>query len=306
MRVIRNCSVERTLAVIGDAWTFLVLREAYFKVRRFDQIQKALQISRTTLTDRLATLVKSQILYRAPIGDGGRTEYRLTERGIDLYPVMLALLRFGDDWLPGDPTRPLTLIHLSCGHECSPDTICSKCHGSVDALNVVYRDGPGAGTAACPAHRRRRILDSKVGGSRRPDSVARALSILSDRWTFLIIRETFFGVRRFDAFQDNLRIAPNILADRLARLVEQKVLDRIGYQTNPPRFEYKLTEVGRALYLPLIQMLRWGDKWAGFPPPLLLKHSACGHDFEPLIVCSHCRAPLNASDMTYSPNYRTA
>jgi DNA-binding HxlR family transcriptional regulator len=114
-RSLRNCSVERTLSVISDAWAFLVLREIYFGARRFEQIQSALQISRTTLTDRLTALVQGQVLRRVPIGDGGRTEYRLAERGVDLYAVMLALLRFGDDWLAGDQPAPLTLIHEPAG-----------------------------------------------------------------------------------------------------------------------------------------------------------------------------------------------
>lgn len=304
-RLIRNCSVERTLAIIADAWTFLVLREMYFGAKRFDQIQKAIQISRTTLTDRLSTLVAAQVLRRAPIGDGSRMDYRLTPRGVDLYTVMLALMRFGDDWLTGTPARPLTLIHDRCGHECHPETVCSQCDGPVDALQVTYRDGPGAGTTPLHAPRRRRIPDSKITASRRPDSVARALSILGDRWTFLVIRETFFGVRRFDIFQKNLDIAPNILSDRLGRLVEQKVLARIEYQIYPSRFEYRLTEAGRALYLPLIEMLRWGDKWSSLPTPLLLTHTTCGHDFAPVIVCSHCRSPLKANDMSYRCNYQT-
>lgn len=289
--------------MIADAWTFLVLREIYFGARRFEQIQKALQISRTTLTDRLTNLVESKVLRRLPSGDGSRTEYRMAERGVDLYAVMLALLRFGDDWLKGDSVRPLTLIHDTCGHQCHPETVCSECHGRIDAIHVTYRDGPGAGTVANTTPRRRRIPKSKVTSTRRPDSVARTLSILGDRWTFLVIRETFFGVRRFDGFQENLGIAPNILADRLSRLVGQHVLKKVEYQTQPSRFEYKLTETGRSLYLPLIQMLRWGDTWAGLPPPLLLTHSTCGHDFTPIIVCDHCHAPLEASDMSYTFNY---
>lgn len=302
-RPIRNCSVERALSVIADAWTFLVLREIYFGARRFEQIQKALQISRTTLTDRLTNLVESKVLRRMPIGDGSRTEYRMAERGLDLYSVMLALLRFGDDWLTGEAGRPLTLIHDACGHECHPETVCSACHGGVDALSVTYRNGPGAGRGTNAAPRRRRIPDSKVTSTRRPDSVARTLSILADRWTFLIIRETFFGVRRFDGFQETLGIAPNILTDRLNRLVEQRVLKKVEYQTQPSRLEYKLTEIGRALYLPLIQMLRWGDVWAGLPPPLLLTHTACGQDFNPIVVCDHCRSPLKATEMSYKFNY---
>lgn len=302
-RSLRNCSVERTLSVISDAWAFLVLREIYFGAKRFEQIQSTLKVSRTTLSDRLTTLVQGHVLRCAPIGDSGRTEYRLAERGVDLYPVMLAFLRFGDDWLTGKESAPITLVHDACGQECRPETICSHCGGTINSFRVTYREGPGAGQSPMDRPRRRRTPSSRVNAARRPDSVARALSILADRWTFLIIRETFFGVRRFDAFQTNLQIAPNILADRLGRLVEQRILMRIPYQSQRTRFEYKLTEVGRALYLPLIQMLRWGDKWAGFPPPLLLKHMECGHDFEPQVACDCCRKPLDLHKMRFKTNY---
>jgi DNA-binding HxlR family transcriptional regulator len=134
--------------------------------------------------------------------------------------------------------------------------------------------------------------------------VSRALQIIGDRWSFLIIREAFFGVKRFDDLQLRLGMASNILAERLARFTAQGVLVRIKYQDLPERFEYRLTAMGRALYLPLIEMLRWGDRWlAKGQPPLILTHTACGHDFLPQIVCDHCRVPIDPHDVRYKLNY---
>jgi len=298
--LVRNCSVDRTLSILSDAWSFLVLRETYLGARRFDQIQSVLRVPRSTLSDRLNRLTEAKVLYRVPIGESSRTEYRLTDRGLDLYLVMLAMLRFGDDWLAGKKAPPLKLIHTSCGHECHPETTCSSCHQPIDALRVTYRDGPGAGVSPAPSvPQRRRTGDIDTFQRARPDSVSRTLSILADRWTFLVIRELFFGVRRFDAFQERLGISTNILSDRLNRLVDQRILKRVKYQELPDRYEYKLTEEGRDLYLPLIQMLRWGDQWLGYQKPLILHHLDCNSDFSPVVTCDRCHTPLHPHHMRY-------
>ena len=102
----------------------------------------------------------------------------------------------------------------------------------------------------------RRVLDRG-----RPSSVAQTLKVIGDRWSFMVIREAFFGVRRFDDLQNKLGIAPNILTDRLDRLVAEGIFERRKYQDLPERYEYPLTEKGKDLYGPLIAMLRWGDDW---------------------------------------------
>ena len=302
--MVRNCSVDRTLTILSDAWSFLVLREVYLGARRFDQMQAVLHVPRSTLSARLAQLVKAEVLSRVPLAASARFEYRLSERGLDLYLVMLAMLRFGDDWLAGNKPPSLMLFHATCGHECHPETICSACCKPVDALSVTYRDGPGAGvshTTAMPQRRRTGGVETFERG--RPSSVSRTLGILADRWTFLVVREMFFGVRRFDTLRERLAIATNILTDRLNRLVAQGILKRVRYQDLPERYEYKLTTSGRDLYLPLIQMLRWGDKWHDHEQPLILHHLDCGKDFEPIVACDHCRQPLNPHDMRYYLTY---
>jgi DNA-binding HxlR family transcriptional regulator len=260
---------------------------------------------RSTLSDRLAHLVAANVLRRQPYGDSAsRFEYRLTERGLDLYLVMLAMLRYGDDWLAGDAMPPMVLTHTRCGHVTHPETICSHCRLPIRPHDVTYRDGPGAGFAPAPdapQRRRPRGADSFERG--RPSSVSRTLGILADRWTFLVVRNAFFGVRRFDQFQDDLGIAPNILIDRLNRLVAQNILRREQYQDLPDRFEYRLTRAGRDLYMPLIQMMRWGDRWLGGAPPLLLHHTPCHHDFQPVIACDHCHEAIDPRDIRYRLNY---
>ena len=127
-------------------------------------------------------------------------------------------------------------------------------------------------------------------------SIARTLGILGDRWTLLVIREAFAGVRRFDDFRKHLDIARNVLTDRLQRLVDAGVLAQHAYQDNPPRSEYRLTEAGRDLQSIMIDLMQWGDRWlaGGKGPPLQLEHTGCGHVTTAKLVCGHCGDALDA------------
>ncbi len=137
----------------------------------------------------------------------------------------------------------------------------------------------------------------------RPCSVARSVDVLGDRWTFLILRECFFGSRRFDVFQESLGIARNILADRLKKLVRHGVLKRQRYQARPPRYEYRLTEQGLDLYGVIVELIRWGDRWlaASSGPPLLITHDSCGCSLLPQVTCSHCGEAVTARAVSYRP-----
>ncbi len=138
----------------------------------------------------------------------------------------------------------------------------------------------------------------------RPEScsVARAMDILGERWTMLIMREAFYGVRRFSDIQRNLGIARNILSTRLQTLVRSGILERRRYQEEPERFEYRLTQAGRDLYPAVIAIMKWGDEHlaeeAG--PPVVLRHS-CGELVDPVLVCDHCGGALHPHDVTPEP-----
>lgn len=301
---VRNCSVERTLAILNDAWSFLVLREFYMGARRFEQIRSVLQAPRSTLSDRLSQLLAAKLIRQVPRKDSKRLlEYRLTASGLDLYLVMLTLMRFGDDHLgKGEP--PLVLVHKVCGHPCRPQTQCSECSRPIDVKAVTYRDGAGAGQSVARVQRQRRRNKGESPFERnRPSSVSRTLEILVDRWSFLILREFFFGARRYEQLRENLGIASNILADRLTHLVGRGILSKVPYSQQPPRHEYRLSAIGRDLYLPLIQMLRWGDRWLGYEAPLVLEHSDCGRSFQPIVACDHCGLPLDPKQVSYRLNY---
>jgi DNA-binding HxlR family transcriptional regulator len=305
----RNCSVARVVSILSDAWTFLVIREAFFGARRFEGFRAALGIPRATLTDRLMRLTHQGIFRQIRYSKSSRrVEYRLTEAGLELYPSFMAMMQFGDRWLAAGKPPPLRLVHISCGKECRPIVACSACHERVSAARVSYRNGPGAGYRAVqPVHRARRSSDSAQYLRGRPSSVSRTLQIIGDRWSFLIIREAFFGARRFERLQSELNIASNILADRLGRLVGQGVFERRKYQDQPERFEYRLTEMGMDLYGPLIAMMAWGDRWLSHGRrPLILTHRDCKKDFVPTVECDRCHQPIKPQDMQYHLNYAPA
>jgi DNA-binding HxlR family transcriptional regulator len=133
-------------------------------------------------------------------------------------------------------------------------------------------------------------------------SIGRAMDILGERWTFLILRESFYGVRRFSDIQRNLGIARNILSIRLQTLVGAGILERVLYQREPERYEYRLSEVGKDLYPAIVTLMRWGDRHLQgedeFGPPVVLRHNACGHEADPRLVCSYCREELDPHEVT--------
>lgn len=133
-------------------------------------------------------------------------------------------------------------------------------------------------------------------------SIARALDVVGERWSLLILRDAFYGVSRFDDFQRDLGVARNILTDRLAKLVAAGVLERTQYEQRPPRFEYKLTRKGRELLPVLLTMMHWGDRWSGRgSPPVTLTHTSCGHDTHPVVSCAHCGEELRRSELRVHP-----
>ena len=152
------CSFSRTLSVIGDRWSLMILRDCFMKVRRFEDFQDRLGIGRPILAERLKKLVANFILTKVAYQEGPtRYEYRLTQKGLDLYPVVMAIVHWGDIHMADRKGRPLLHQHLTCGHSFDPVTICSECNAELSARDVRILPGPGARAAAhlplgAPAH----------------------------------------------------------------------------------------------------------------------------------------------------------
>jgi DNA-binding HxlR family transcriptional regulator len=133
-------------------------------------------------------------------------------------------------------------------------------------------------------------------------SVARTLDVVGDKWTLLVLRDAFYGVRRFEDFARDLGVARNVLADRLGRLVEAGVLERRRYEDRPPRDEYRLTDKGRDLLPVVLAMMHWGDTWQSDDGgPVELVHETCGSVTHAVASCAVCGEELRPRELRVQP-----
>lgn len=142
-----NCTVGRAMAVLGERWTFVVLREVINGVRRFEDIRSHSGIPRQVLSDRLALLVEHDILRRVPYraeGKRERHEYRLTDKGFDLYPVLVAVADWGARYLADPAGPPVEVAHRGCGAVVHAEMVCEDGHVIAERRDAVPRPGPGA------------------------------------------------------------------------------------------------------------------------------------------------------------------
>lgn len=137
------CSIAQTLAVVGDRWTLLILRDAFLGTRRFEDFHRQLGVSRHRLTERLNKLVDSgvleKVLYQAR---PPRYEYRLTDKGLDLLPVMLTMSEWGNRWYTNETGAPVEYLHRNCNQLAHPVLGCSECGEPMIARTVTPQVGP--------------------------------------------------------------------------------------------------------------------------------------------------------------------
>lgn len=140
-----SCSLTRTLSVIGDRWTVLILRDCFLKVRRFEDFHSRLGIARGILANRLQKLVDAFVLAKLAYQENPtRYEYRLTDKGRDLYPIIMSMVHWGDTHMAGKKGRPVLHQHLGCGELFDPVLVCSECGEPIEARHVRVLPGPGA------------------------------------------------------------------------------------------------------------------------------------------------------------------
>ena len=136
-------------------------------------------------------------------------------------------------------------------------------------------------------------------------SIEKTLSVIGDRWSLLILRDLFRGVRRFEELRKDLGIAKNILSDRLSKLHQAGIVEQQPYQLKPIRNEYFLTHKGRDLSPSLIALMHWGDRWyADGEPPTILTHSPCDTALEQITHCPTCNAHVNTDQISSRPGER--
>ena len=293
-QVVQANSATRALNILGDRWTLMILYLAFQRVRRFEDFQGRIGVARSLLTDRLRRLTAAGVLEKVRYQDRPvREEYRLTEMGRDLYSLALMIIAWEKRWF-FDPTHPAHQVRHTCGKPFTPEYRCGCCGEVVTARDVRVIDGPGAGfePSQPPRAQRRSIVPADALNVGNP-MLDRAFQVLGDRWTSHVIASAFMGRRRFSDLQSALGIAPNILSDRLARLVDLGVLRKTLYQDKPQRWEYRLTDQGRDLYPLIAELNRWCDRWldGGKGPPLITYHRPCGQPLKAKITCDQCGEP---------------
>jgi DNA-binding HxlR family transcriptional regulator len=143
-----NCSIAKTLDVVGEWWTLLILRDAFRGTRRFDDFHASLGLARSVLTARLRKLTEHGVLERRAYSDHPpRYEYYPTDKGRALFPLIAVLLQWGDTWAPGPSGPPVVLVHNTCGQVTQPMMTCPHCGQEVSAANTHSEPGPGSRNA---------------------------------------------------------------------------------------------------------------------------------------------------------------
>lgn len=138
------CTIARSAAVLGDHWNLLIVRQACLGTRRFEDFQHVLGIGRNILSGRLTALVEHGLLHTVEYqAKPRRVEYRLTEMGREVFPILVAMATWGERWLSGPEGTPLVLHHKSCNHDMQAVVVCSECDQRVDVRDVIASAGPG-------------------------------------------------------------------------------------------------------------------------------------------------------------------
>lgn len=138
------CSIARSIAIFGDKWTLLIIRDAFRRVRRFSEFHQSLGIPKHRLSDRLNKLVDAGILKKVLYDEKrARYEYRLTPKGLDLFPVLMTFVQWGDRWATDEDGSPVVFRHTGCGEISEPKYVCDQCDEPVDARNFQPEVGAG-------------------------------------------------------------------------------------------------------------------------------------------------------------------
>ena len=305
--LLRSGEGARALPIIGDRWVLLILRDAFLGARRFEDFRRLTGAARGTLTSRLAALVQQGVLYRneyrkTPV----RHEYRLSEKGMALYPVALALWHWESHWA-GAFGLPPRLVHKGCGMVMEPELACGYCGQVVLPTDVTYESGAGAKVYTAQRAQPRRRRQSPDHAAEGVDTTMfHSVDTLGDRWTVLLLACLYFGLHRYDDISAALGIATNILADRLRRLLSAGIVQQHLYHDGPPRYEYRLSTKGWGLYPATLAIHEWATAWIASPsgPALKLRHRPCGHGLRTKMRCNCCLGLVDPHAVGVKPSSR--
>lgn len=295
--------IGRALDLLGDQWTLLILQQAFFGVRRFNVWRDTLGISEAVLSPRLHSLVEAGVLYRRPYRDHRRTrsEYRLTDAGLDLWSVLVAIWSWEYHWVPGRADELPMLVHSLCGERCDPRLACDHCGEHVTARDTTaHRQPDTAVRDATPPRRFRRSGWESIAD--RPELFfPETMAILGDRWSTALTAAVFLGVHRFSELERELGIRPSVLSQRLGSLGERGILDR-RHEAGRRAVAYHLTAKGMAFFPVFALIVAWADRWFDDAPRTLdIQHRACGRALAPVLTCDRCGVRLERPQVRFAP-----
>lgn len=294
----QESTIGRALGMLGDSWTLLILQRAFLGVRRFAAWRAELGISDSVLAGRLRDMTAAGLLVPHPYRDGGRTrrEYRLTDRGLDLWSLLVAIWSWERAWVPRAVPLP-DLVHVGCARDVDVVLVCGGCGDAVTARDTVATMLPGASftTVAPPRTHPRRSR-----GTLPTDPLSwfpGTVEVLGDRWGTCVLAAAMLGIRSFSAFQRELEVSPDVLADRLRRFVDHGVL-------TSGEGGYRLTDKGRATFAMFMVLQAWADRHLAaetLRPAVRIVHRACGAPLDPRLACRACGAALARQDVRFAP-----
>jgi DNA-binding HxlR family transcriptional regulator len=297
-------SIGHAIRLLGDRWTLLILRDAFLlRTRRFRVWSESLGISDPVLSRRLRDLVEGGVLRRVPYSIAPeRHEYLLTEAGLELWSLLVAIWAWERRWVEGKAEILPDLVHHRCGERAHPLLACADCGAVVGARDTAAARSPGAVPErnAPPRFRRRsaRGEDPTDPALLFPETMA----LLGDRWTTMMLAASFLRTRRFGDFQRELGVPPTLLARRLRDMVGLQVLRRVPSAARSDQHEYLLTEKGLAFFPVMVVFWSWANRWMETPEgsPVRITHPACGAALEPLLLCDRCGEVLRRREVHFA------
>lgn len=301
--LVAKYSVVRALGILGDTWTILILRAAFFGTHRFSDWQNDLGIPKAVLSNRLERLMENRILYKRPAQNGGkRMEYFLDEAGLELWEPLAAMVRWSRHWYrPEGQQDEAWFQHKTCGCDCDLILSCDICANPLTYHDTFAEDGPGAGLEPrIEAHSRRRANSAIRHGEEALGS-AEALTLFGDLWAPAIVAAAFRGGQRFNDLVTYLRIPPLVLSMRIKELLAMDVLTRRTVKGSEHYEAFHLTQKGLGLFPYVSMIAKWGDRWRGDDSgvPLVFQHRVCGHNYKPHFRCSACNARVHRADIEF-------
>lgn len=294
----------RAIETLGDAWVLRLLRTSFRGAQRFSEFMQALDISRAVLTERLERLVRAGVMVKLS-APGSHPVYRLTERGVDVWRVLMAMWQWEKHWGTGVEPRALAsdrprghLVHLNCGQAIDPVCACTHCRKAISPFETYASMRSGASAPvdeidglrekAGTGLQRKRFRQSHSDARERLPTLMR---LYGDRWNAAIMAAALTGQTTFSEFETATGIWPGPLSARLEELQALNMLKPRQYAGS--RQEYRMTRASLATYPITLELLQWGDRWLWqHQGPLIVMHRPCEHPVQTVWLCPSCGDPL--------------